>query len=207
MWNPHSRPPYEASWAQDAVPADDVAGTDRLIKVVAAAGEMVGSETVTVATPDFEASSALVATTWNVPGAAGAVYLPVESTVPPPLPSCTDQVTAGGCAAAGALPAVNDTEPFGGSEALAGLTVSEEPPGAPAQPAAARTRRIAVTRACISASAGDEIVSIGRRLAVAQLIERGEYQGKPYGGPRPDATAPVCARVGNDSVLLRTARP
>src|SRR4051812_18885534 len=90
MWKPQSMPPYEASWPQEAVPAEEVAGTDRLIRVIAAAG----ATTTTVAMSLFEASAADVATTWYVPPVAGAVYLPVESTAPPAPPSCTDQVTA-----------------------------------------------------------------------------------------------------------------
>jgi hypothetical protein len=52
---------------------------------------------VTVALSDLEGSATLVATTWNVPGAAGAMYLPLESTVPPAEPSRNDQVTADDC--------------------------------------------------------------------------------------------------------------
>jgi hypothetical protein len=49
--------------------------------------------TVTVAVALLVVSATLVAITWNVPGAAGAVYRPVWSTVPPAL-SFTLQVTA-----------------------------------------------------------------------------------------------------------------
>ena len=50
------------------------------------------TSTVTVAVSLFDGSATLVATTWYVPAAAGAVYWPDESTVPPRT-SCTDQVT------------------------------------------------------------------------------------------------------------------
>src|SRR5512138_1149211 len=64
--------------------------------VCATAGEMAtaiaGRVTVTVALPDLVGSAALVAMTWNVPAIKGALYLPVASTLPPPL-SWTDQVT------------------------------------------------------------------------------------------------------------------
>lgn len=55
--------------------------------------EMSG-ETLTVALSFLVASATLVATTWNVPGVAGAVYLPAASMLPPAAPSWTDQVTA-----------------------------------------------------------------------------------------------------------------
>jgi hypothetical protein len=55
--------------------------------------EMAGAETETVAVADLLESAALVARTWKVPPADGAVYRPPESTVPPELPSTTDQFT------------------------------------------------------------------------------------------------------------------
>src|SRR5215813_5949975 len=69
--------------------------------VLATVGEMAteitggggGAVTVTVAVALLDGSATLVATTWNVPAVPGAVYLPLASTVPPPL-SWTVQVTA-----------------------------------------------------------------------------------------------------------------
>src|SRR6266404_1609235 len=55
--------------------------------------------TETAAIADLEGSATLVATTWNVPAVAGAVYTPAALMLPPPG-SCTDQVTAPDCPAA-----------------------------------------------------------------------------------------------------------
>jgi hypothetical protein len=62
--------------------------------VVAVLGEIATAieVTVTAALPDFVGSATLVATTWYVPAAAGATYVPPASMIPPPL-SCTDQLT------------------------------------------------------------------------------------------------------------------
>ena len=57
---------------------------------------MATAGTVTVALAVLLESALLVATTWKVPAAFGAVYLPVLSMVPPPF-SCTAQLTAVFC--------------------------------------------------------------------------------------------------------------
>src|SRR5512137_2612217 len=58
--------------------------------VTATATAVAPALTVTVATWSFDASAWLAATTWNVPSAAGALYVPDAVTEPPTAPSCTD---------------------------------------------------------------------------------------------------------------------
>ncbi len=52
----------------------------------------IGKETETAAEPDFVGSAWLVATTWYVPVAVGAVYVP-SAAIDPPVGSCTDHAT------------------------------------------------------------------------------------------------------------------
>jgi hypothetical protein len=66
------------------------------VAVICDVPKPAGACTVTVADPDFVVSAAAVAVTVTVAGlgtAAGAVYNPVASTVPFPLPGITAQVT------------------------------------------------------------------------------------------------------------------
>src|SRR5689334_6853457 len=117
-----------------------------------AAGATLGATTETVAEPDLLGSAALVATTWKVPAVPGAVYLPVASTVPPLLPSCTDQVTETEAAALPAAAAVNDSLPLTGTDALCGLTsMAMLPPPAVCalQAVQSRTAKTATPRARI----------------------------------------------------------
>jgi hypothetical protein len=103
-------PPAEPSWTDQVTEVDWPA----LVPVTAAVnvseppGAVSGTcgvtetaitsgSTATVAVSELAGSSTLVATTWNVPGEAGAEYTPAELTVPPAL-SWTDQVTACDCA-------------------------------------------------------------------------------------------------------------
>src|ERR1700675_914218 len=84
---------------------------------------------VTVAVSLLDGSATLVATTWYVPAAAGAVYWPDESTLPPPA-SCTDQVTAVDCPVVAPLTvAAKVTLPAVATNATLGEIVTEIPGG------------------------------------------------------------------------------
>src|SRR5438128_12519363 len=51
---------------------------------------LLAGDTVTVAVPGLVGSATLVATTWKVPAACGAVERPLASTEPPAAPSAND---------------------------------------------------------------------------------------------------------------------
>jgi hypothetical protein len=126
----------------DQTTAEFAAPLTEAVKVWAVPGAMVatpgeidtaadGAATATVATSDFVGSATLVATTWKVPAVPGAVYAPVEFTVPPPA-SCTDHVTeVAWVAAATVTAAVNPTEPLGATAGSCGLTDTVKPEAAP----------------------------------------------------------------------------
>src|SRR4051812_22601857 len=123
--------------------------------MVATLGEIVtvGPATATVALPDLELSATLVATTWKVPGVPGAVYVPLELTVPPAGPSCTDQVTAAGSPAAPPLTAAaNPAEPFTGTDRVGGITATETLPFSwvPLQAALSRIAKTRLVRTLIT---------------------------------------------------------
>jgi hypothetical protein len=135
--------------------------------MVATPGEIAtatpGAETATIATSDLVGSATLVATTWKVPAVPGAVYVPVEFTVPP-LASCTDHVTeVAWVAAAPVTAAVNPIDPLGTTEGLWGLTVTDKPAGpCPLQATKSTAGRTTMIRDFICTSRDDLRVLGGR---------------------------------------------
>ena len=85
--------------------------------------------TVTVADPLLVASAALVATTWQVAPAFGAVYRPAAETEPQLAPSCTVQVTDR--LAVPVTAAAKACDPPAGTVAVAGVTTTSTGATAP----------------------------------------------------------------------------
>jgi hypothetical protein len=127
-----------------------------------AAGATGGGDavTATVAVALALVSASLRATTWHVPGAAGAVYKPSALTVPHPA-SETDHVTVVveepvTAAAKGMVAPTTTLAVVGASatETWPGLTGSDpeapQPAKSPAERRAAAANRRSVTSACLS---------------------------------------------------------
>jgi hypothetical protein len=83
------------------------------------------AEIVTGTTTAAAGSATVVATTWQVDGAAGATYTPSGPTVPQPGPSCTLQLTL--VSAVPVTVATNRVDPPGVTTAAGGSTRTATP--------------------------------------------------------------------------------